>query len=261
MTCTIHYGDARNWLETLPDHSVDALITDPPYSSGGLTAGERKVAPSVKYVTTGQAKQWVDFIGDNRDQRSQLQWMLLWLAQCHRILRDGAPVCLFSDWRQLPLTTDALQCAGFIWRGIMVWDKTEATRPHLGRPRAQAEYIIWGSKGHMPHTRKAPILPGVIREVVRQKDKHHMTGKPTALMRQLVHICERRSDGTGGLILDPFAGSGTTLVAAALEGYRAIGCELSEHYYQVARERLAALIPFSDQHAHDTAIEQASLNI
>lgn len=52
-------------------------------------------------------------------------------------------------------------------------------------------------------------LPGVIRESVRKPDKHHLTGKPTELMRQLVRICE-----TDGRVLDPFAGSGTTLVAA-----------------------------------------------
>jgi len=247
MTSILHHGDALRWLQTLPANSADALITDPPYSSGGLTAGERKASPFDKYMTGGQAKQWTNFTGDNRDQRSHLQWMLLWLTECHRILREGAPVCIFTDWRQLPLTTDALQCAGFIWRGVIVWDKTEGARGQPGRPRAQAEYIVWGSKGNMPITRKAPILPGVIREVVRQKDKHHMTGKPTALMRQLVHICERRPDGSGGLILDPFAGSGTTLVAAALEGYHAIGCELSEDYYEVARQRLAAVPHYREQ--------------
>jgi len=247
MTWTLHHGDALRWLETLPANSTDALITDPPYSSGGLHAGTRKQAPSTKYTNGGQARQWVTFSGDNRDQRSQLQWMLLWLSECHRILREGAPVCIFTDWRQLPLTTDALQCAGLIWRGVIVWDKTEGARVQRGRPRAQAEYIVWGSKGRMPTTRNAPILPGVIREVMRQKDKHHMTGKPTALMRRLVNICERHPDGSGGLILDPFAGSATTLVAAALEGYRAIGCELSEDYYQVARQRLAAISHDCDQ--------------
>jgi len=115
-----------------------------------------------------------------------------------------------------------------------VWDKTEGARPQPGRPRAQSEYIVWGSKGDMPLTRNAPTMPGVIREVVRQTDKHHMTGKPTKLMRQLVKICE-----PDGIILDPFAGSGSTLLAAKLEGYRYLGCEITAHYANVARQRLA----------------------
>ncbi|WP_016851200.1 DNA methyltransferase, partial [Xanthomonas citri] len=89
-------------------------------------------------------------------------------------------------------------------------------------------------KGNMPLDRRAPVLPGVIRESVRKADKHHLTGKPTGLMRQLVRICE-----AGGRILDPFAGSGTTLVAAELEGYGWTGVELTSHYLDVARTRLA----------------------
>jgi len=107
-------------------------------------------------------------------------------------------------------------------------------RPQLGRFRNQAEYVVWGSKGNMPLQRRAPVLPGVIREPVRRSDKHHMTGKPTELMRQLVRICEQ-----GGRIIDPFAGSGTTLLAAQLEGYSWVGCEMTQHYADIARERLA----------------------
>ncbi|MBB5861932.1 hypothetical protein GGR69_003642 [Xanthomonas arboricola] len=77
-------------------------------------------------------------------------------------------------------------------------DKTEGVRPQLGRCRNQAEHIVWGSKGNMPLDRRAPVLPGGIRESVRKADKHHLTGKPADLMRQLVKICE-----TGGRILDP----------------------------------------------------------
>jgi len=88
----------------------------------------------------------------------------------------------------------------------------------------------------MPLDRNAPVLPGVIKAKVRRDDKLHMTGKPTDLMRQVVRICE-----AGGRILDPFAGSGTTLVAAQMEGFGWTGCEVTEHYAQVTRERLAAL--------------------
>lgn len=227
------HGDALTVLPTLPAASFDALITDPPYASGGVHAASRQQAPQTKYMQSGSAQLHADFVGDERDQRSHLAWMRLWLAECSRVLKDGAPVLLFTDWRQLPLTTDALQCAGFTWRGVAVWDKTEGVRPQLGRFRNQAEYVVWGSKGNMPLGRRAPVLPGVIRESVRKADKHHMTGKPTDLMRQLVKICEE-----GGRILDPFAGSGTTLVAADLEGYSWTGIEMTGHYHDVAHARL-----------------------
>ncbi|SOT96257.1 DNA methylase [Xanthomonas arboricola pv. fragariae] len=117
-----------------------------------------------------------------------------------------------------------------------MWDKTEGVRPQLGRCWNQAEHIVWGSKGNMPLDCHAPALPGVIRESVRKAAKHHLTGKPTDLMRQLVKICE-----TGGRILDSFAGSGTTLVAAELEGYGWTGVEMTSHYVGYASERLGSL--------------------
>ncbi|WP_108784846.1 DNA-methyltransferase, partial [Xanthomonas fragariae] len=193
-------GDALTILPTLEANAFDALITDPPYASGGLTAAARARPPSTKYVQGGGAQLHADFVGDERDQRSHLKWMHLWLSECARVLKDGAPVLLFTDWRQLPLTTDALQIAGFTWRGITVWDKTEGVRPQLGRFRNQADDVGWGSKGNRPRERRASVLPGVIRQSVRKADKHHLTGKPTELMRQLVRICE-----AGGHVLDPFA--------------------------------------------------------
>ncbi|NJB93830.1 DNA-methyltransferase [Xanthomonas arboricola] len=226
-------GDALTILPTLEANSFDALITDPPYASGGLHAAARAKPPSQKYVQGGGAQLHADFVGDERDQRSHLKWMHLWLSEWARVLKDGAPVLLFTDWRQLPLTTDALQIAGFTWRGITVWDKTEGVRPQLGRFRNQAEHIVWGSKGNMPRDRRAPVLLGVIRESVRKADKYHLTGKPTELMRQLVRICE-----LGGCVLNPFAGSGTTLLAAQLEGCRWTGIEMTAHYLQVASERV-----------------------
>lgn len=233
MTNQLYHGDCLKFLATLDDGTADALITDPPYSSGGLHAATRQQAPSTKYIQSGSGRPFADFAGDNRDQRSQLAWYGLWLGDAYRVLKDGAPVCLFTDWRQLPLTTDALQVAGFTWRGVAVWDKTEGVRPQSGRFRSQAEYIVWGSKGAMPRQRQAPVLPGVLREPVRKADKFHMTGKPTALMRQVVRICE-----AGGVVLDPFVGSGTTLVAAQQEGYSWLGSEMLEHNINITRERL-----------------------
>ncbi|WP_018609425.1 DNA-methyltransferase [Uliginosibacterium gangwonense] len=231
---TLQQGDCLKFLAALPDHSADALITDPPYSSGGLHISAKQAVTSKKYLGSNGAS-YPEFLGDHRDQRSHLHWSLLWLSECYRVLKPGAPVCLFSDWRQLPTTTDALQGAGFLWRGITVWDKTEGVRPQPGRFRQQAEYVVWGSKGDMPLQRGVGVLPGVYRVSIKAADKHHTTGKPTELMRSLVKICQ-----PGGVILDPFAGSGTTLVAAAQEGYQWLGCELSAEYAQVARQRLAA---------------------
>jgi site-specific DNA-methyltransferase (adenine-specific) len=230
---TLHQGEALRVLRSLATASVDAVITDPPYSSGGFTRGDRTGTTTTKYVLTSSKRRYVDFSGDNRDQRSFAYWCALWLSECLRIAKPGAPICVFTDWRQLPATTDAVQAGGWIWRGIVPWDKA-ACRPQKGRFAAQCEYIVWGSSGPLPAQRGVGCLRGIVREAVRRDDKHHITGKPTRVMRELAGICP-----PGGVILDPFAGSGTTGVGALLEGRRFIGIEQSAHYFDLALARLA----------------------
>ena len=230
---TLHRGEALAFLRSLPDASVDALITDPPYSSGGMFRGDRAKSTDDKYTQTECRGARPDFAGDNRDQRSFLTWCTLWLSESLRVLRPGAPVVLFTDWRQLPVMTDAVQAGGFIWRGIAVWDKTERSRPQMDAFRSQCEYVVWGSAGAMERTGAVGVLPGLWRVAVTSGDKHHQTGKPTPLMREIVKICP-----PGGLVLDPFAGSGTTGVAALAEGRRFIGCEMVREIADVAEERL-----------------------
>lgn len=232
---TLHHGDCLSWLRTLPDESVDAVITDPPYSSGGAFRGDRMSDTDDKYTQSGHKGRLPSFEGDTRDQRSFAYWEALVLSECLRVTKHGGVVAVFTDWRQLPSTTDAVQAGGWCWRGIAVWDKTEGTRPQSGRFRSQCEYVVWGSRGALSLDRRSPCLPGVVRAATRVDDKHHQTGKPTEVMRWLAKFCE-----SGGVILDPFAGSGTTGVAALLEGRSFVGCERSTEYFEIARRRLEA---------------------
>ena len=117
----LRLGEALAMLQTLPDASVDALITDPPYSSGGAFRGDRMGSTTTKYVDNRDTLHRADFAGDNRDQRAYGYWCGLWLSECLRIVRPGGIACLFTDWRQLPTTTDALQAGGWVWRGIAAW--------------------------------------------------------------------------------------------------------------------------------------------
>jgi site-specific DNA-methyltransferase (adenine-specific) len=232
-TSEIIHGEALAVLRMLPSDSVDAVITDPPYSSGGQFRGDRMANTNDKYVQVGTQIDRPDFDGDNRDQRAYAYWSTLWLSECLRIAKPGSPVCLFTDWRQLPTTTDMLQSGGWIWRGIAPWDKTEGCRPTMGRFASQCEYVVWGSRGPMSERTEVGCLPGVFRCYLKQSDKHHVTGKPTEVMRAVNRICV-----PGGVILDPFCGSGTTGVAAVRDGYGFIGIEQKRAYADISRERI-----------------------
>lgn len=223
-------GDALALLRGMRTASVDALITDGPYSSGGMVRGDRTATPTSKYVCSDSSNRKIQgFSGDNRDQRSFAYWCALWLGECLRVTKPGAPALLFSDWRQLPATTDAFQAGGFVWRGIVPWHKTIA-RPQKGRFTAACEYVVWGSHG--PMAVAGPSLQGLV-EGNPPRDREHITQKPVEVLRELVKICP-----PGGVVLDPFAGSGTTGVAALLEGRRFVGFEMSDHFHALASRRL-----------------------
>lgn len=246
---TLYKADALAVLVDLPTASVDALITDPPYSSGGMVRGDRMATTKLKYVMTGSSSHDLeDFTGDNRDQRAYAYWCALWLGEALRVAKPGAPGVLFTDWRQLPSTTDAFQAGGWVWRGIVPWAKT-TYRPQSGRFAAQCEYAAWGSAGGMVTDYTLPSLPGFYQDS-SPREREHITQKPLGVMRDLVKIAAPE-----GVVLDPFAGSGTTGVAALLEGRRFIGVEMTEHYAEVAARRLAEAAgnyqPKGDQGALD----------
>ena len=230
----IIHGDLLHILPQLPDDLLGGIITDPPYASGAAEQNAKQKSTAAKYSSVKNGNPLPDFEGDSKDQRSWTHWMAEWLTEARRVCKPGAPICMFINWRQLPAMTDALQWAGWVWRGILVWDKTNS-RPQRGRFRQQAEFVVWGSNGHMPLDRNAPVLPGVFRQSMPAYAKRrHQTEKPLEVMREMVKIVE-----PGGIILDPFAGAGTTVLAAKLEGYPALGIELSRHYAKVSAERIA----------------------
>lgn len=226
---TLYHGDALRVLPELDAGTVDAVITDPPYSSGGMVRGDRTASTTSKYVQTGQKHILPEFTGDTRDQRGYLVWSGLWMGEAMRALTPGGILGVFTDWRQLPVTTDALQVAGFVWRGIVPWHKPNA-RLTQGRYANRCEYFVWGTNGPRART-TGHTLGGFWQESSR--GSVHQTQKPDGLMRWLCSIVD-----PGQTILDPFAGSGSTLVAAKATGRRAIGVELSEHYAAVTATRL-----------------------
>lgn len=234
---TLYRGDVLAVLPALPGASVDAVIADPPYSSGGITTAERKRSTRTKYVTGRPgdvAHERPDFPGDRRDQRGWAYWMALWLGEALRVTRPGGSALIFADWRQVPTASDALQAAGWTWRGVVTWAKPQSrSRPTRGGFRSQAEYVVWGVNGSLRRDHDV-YLPGVIEAAApRGAQRLHQTEKPVDLLRVLTQVCP-----VGSVVLDPFAGSGSAGVAARLEGRAYIGIELDGHYAEVTRDRL-----------------------
>lgn len=232
---TIYHGDCREVLPTIG--AVDAVVTDPPYSSGGMYRSDRAVTTTNKYQLSHEThREYGTFSGDNRDQRSFEKWVDSWASLCLPLVPGGGGIGVFIDWRNVACVIDAVQVAGWVYRGLTPWHKGTDLRPNKGWFRRNIEFIVWGSAGPLPTGPgvEGDCWDGLFVARVNDGDKQHQTGKPVALMQQMLSVRpEWRT------YLDPFMGSGSTLRAAKNLGHKAIGIELDERYCEIAAKRLA----------------------
>ena len=234
---TIFHGDV---LDVLPALSgIGAVVTDPPYSSGGVFRGDRTAKTLTKYISTDSSGQHslTDFGGDTRDQRGYFAWSALWMTGAFHASIPGAVIASFIDWRQLPVLTDAFQSGGWVWRGVAAWSKK------FGRPRAggfsnACEFVTWGSKGGLIEHESYP--PGIFEfSPISTEEKQHIAEKPLPVMGWIL-----RAVPPGAVVLDPFMGSGTTLQAAKNTGHAVIGIDADERCCETAAKRLGQEVLF-----------------
>lgn len=232
-------GNCLEVLKGLEPDCADLVLIDPPYSSGGLFAGDRKQDTRVKYTDTdfSGAARFPSFSGDNMDQHSFIEFMAQVSMRLREKTKDGGAIAAFIDWRNLPAMTDAIQMGGWVWRGVIVWDKG-ISRNIPGRFRNDCEYIVWGTNGRKEvdwkKAKGKAAMPGIYHiKSVDTKAKHHQTEKPVELLRALLQICPE-----GGTVIDCFMGSGSTGVACIEEGRSFIGIELSDEYFDTAARRI-----------------------
>ena len=125
--------------------------------------------------------------------------------------------------------TDAIQAGGWIWRGISPWSK-KFGRPNPAGFSSACEFVVWGSNGP---AQERDDYPAGIFECPVTKDRDHIAQKPLEVMQWVCRISPPTS-----VVLDPFMGSGTTLLAARNLGRKAIGIEVDERYCEIAAKRL-----------------------
>jgi len=230
---TIYHGDAFDLLPMI--ENCGALVTDPPYSSGGMYRGDRMVKTLSKYVNSDAMQKPPEFSGDNRDQRSFLAWCSLWLTAARHACKTGSTGAVFSDWRQVPILTDAFQAGGWVWRGLATWHKP-GIRMQRGSFSGSSEFVVWGTNGpkrdHDGYAQNVYACAPV-------SEKEHIAQKPVSVLAWIL-----KTIPGDAVILDPFIGSGTTLRAAKDLGRRAVGIELEEQYCEIAAKRLAQGVLF-----------------
>jgi site-specific DNA-methyltransferase (adenine-specific) len=224
---TLWHGDCVEVMDSMDDATVDTVLTDPPYSSGGRRENARSIRKSMTRAVEDDA--WIR--GDAMSTGGFIYLLRLCGIQWRRVLKPGGHALSFIDWRMAPSLCAALETADLRQHPILVWDKARLGMGAIFRN--QHEFIVHMSAGNPTEPQRRDV-PNVLRfPAVRDGD--HPTEKPNALLETLLSVVTPR----GGVVLDPFAGSGSTLQAARNLGLPAVGIEADERYCEIAAARLA----------------------
>lgn len=236
-------GDAFDVLAALPDASVDCIWTDPPYllSNDGVTC----IAGRRAKVNKGE---WDRSRGIEED----FAFHRAWLAECYRVLKPAGTIWVTGTLHVYLSVGMALQQLGYRILNDVIWEKPSPP-PNLGCRcfTHSTEVILWATRARKGSKDRYTFHYDAMREenggkqmknvwrmaAAGKAEKRH--GKhPTQKPVELVARCLRASTNPGDLVLDPFAGTGATGVAALTLGRRFVGIEREAGYARVAAVRL-----------------------
>lgn len=214
----IFNSDAVDWLLTLDKESVDLLITDPPYES---LEKHRKIGTTTRLkVSKASSNQWFDIFPNSRFESL--------FSEIYRVLKKGSHFYLFCDQETMFIAKPIAEKVGFkFWKPI-VWDKVCIGMGY--HYRARYEFILFFEKG------KRKVNDLSIPDVLEFKRVYR--GYPTEKPVSLLEVLIKQSSNKGDLVVDPFFGSGSTLIAAGNLDRRYLGCDLSLNAHDFFNNRL-----------------------
>ncbi|CAM3702947.1 DNA methyltransferase [Agrobacterium radiobacter] len=208
---TVLYGDCISLMQRLPGGSVDFILTDPPYLVRYRDRHGRTVA------------------NDNN-----ATWMKPAFAEMHRVLKPGGFAVSFYGWNHVDTFMDAWRDAGLRVVGHLVFVKPYASSRRFLQHTHEQAYVLAKGDAARPAHPMTDTLPWDYTG-----NRMHPTQKPLRPLEQIIRSLTRPGD----LVLDPFCGSGSTLVAARRCGRDFLGVELEKHHHMTASLRVHAALP------------------
>lgn len=280
----LYHADCFAWLASQPDRSLQAVVTDPPY---GLVEYTPKELDKLRAGRGGVWRIPPSFDGHQRsplprftvldaDSRSELHVFFKRLAiLLRRVLVPGANVVVASNPLLAHIVASAmteggLELRGYITRLVMtmrggdrpknahgefpgvsvmprsMWEPWVVLRSPL-EGRVQDNLRKWGTGGFRRPSAERPfgdVIKSNPTPASERKIAPHPSLKPQGVLRQIVRASLPLGEG---IVLDPFAGSGSTLAAACAVGYPSVGCEIDESYVRVAQKAIPRLAAISLQ--------------
>ena len=221
--------NAIDFMKTLEDESIDAIITDPPYC----------ISRDNNFTTMGRAG--IDFGEWDKDFD-----LTDWIKVAAPLLKKGGNIVIFNDWKNMTYITKSLEDNGFEVKDLIRWKKTNAMpRNRDRRFITDYEVAVWavkkGGKWTFNRLSETYEIPEIVGGITPKSEKiygGHPTQKPIYVMKWLIERLTNECE----LVLDPFMGSGTTGVACKELNREFIGVELDENYYNMAYNRINSYV-------------------
>ena len=203
-------------MRTLPENSVDAVVTDPPYGME-FRSNYRKVR--YERIANDGNVDWTEEV----------------IGELYRVMKPDTALYWFCSFHSIDVFLSVIKNK-FNIKNILIWEKNNTGMGDLtGSYAPKYEMIIFAHKGRrLLNGRRDPD----ILHFNRTGNKNHPTEKPVDLLEYLIS----KSSNEGDLILDPFIGSGSTAVACKNINRQYIGIEIDLEYYRIATERLKELL-------------------
>tara|TARA_R110002110_G_scaffold59727_3_gene168826 strand:- start:3145 stop:3840 length:696 start_codon:yes stop_codon:yes gene_type:complete len=228
ISTILKHQEGLQFLSEVSNNSVDLILTDPPYEISRPTgfiasSGEKTIE---RFKMSYEFGEW--------DERSTN--LAPFVAEFHRILRPGGTMIMFYDLWKITVLSEIMKTAKFKQLRFLEWVKTNPVpiNSKLNYLTNSREIALSGVKRSKP-TFNSKYDNGIYKyPIYHGKDRFHPTQKSLPLFEELV----QKHSSEGALVLDCFAGSATTALAARNTGRNFIGCEMNEEYYNKSKERL-----------------------
>jgi DNA modification methylase len=229
-------GDSIKVMAEMPENSIDTIVTDPPYGLEFMG----KDWDSFKGINSGRGREENELTAISRGPEKYeagepfQEFTHNWAKEALRVAKPGAMMLCFGGTRTAHRAAVGIEDAGWEIRDTLMWlygsgfpkslNIGKAIDKKLGKLETQSGGFNTAG--------------GKYGSIKAKQSNTHPTVKPLKLMRYLVKLTKTP---TGGIVLDPFVGSGTTAMAAKLEGRQYIGIDMSSEYCEIARARVASV--------------------
>jgi site-specific DNA-methyltransferase (adenine-specific) len=237
----VHHGDCLELMESMPEKSIDVVVTSPPYNLRRSTGGGMRNGSGL-WKNATLLKGYANGFTDDMPYADYVEWQRKCLTAMMRLLNDKGAIFYNHKWRvQDGLLQDRHDIIeGFPVRQIIIWQRSGGINFNLQYFLPTYEVIYLICKKDFRLTQKDPLRPkaacclGDVWKINQDFGNDHPAPFPVEIPKRCIESTDAK------IVLDPFIGSGTTAIAAKKLGVNWVGMEISEQYCNSSRERIAA---------------------